>query len=254
MRDIFDSIKIADVLNSKLIGENKKIEDITLNSKEQLNKTTCFFAIRGEKYDGNNFISEAVKNGAGLIVTNVKPNIEVPYILVDDTKIALGILGKHNKGGTKIVGITGSAGKTTTKEMIKALLSQKYNVYATRLNENNEIGVAKTLLRIKNHDFCIVEMGMRGLGEIRYLSSIAEPDISVITNAGTAHLERLGTKEEAEALYRELGVHFRSLSPWQVYVITSHPAFEKFYGKKADKIRKLYNGMLPCYLYQFFKN
>ncbi|MBO7196034.1 MAG: class I SAM-dependent RNA methyltransferase [Clostridia bacterium] len=66
--------------------------------------------------------------------------------------------------------------------------------------------------------------------------------------------ERLGTIKEAEQLYKEIGVHFRSLSPWQVYVITSHPAFERFYGRKADKVRKLYNGMLPCYLYQFFKN
>ena len=66
--------------------------------------------------------------------------------------------------------------------------------------------------------------------------------------------ERLGTIKEAEALYKEIGVHFRSLSPWQVYIITSHPAFERFYGKKADKVRKLYNGMLPCYLYQYFKN
>ena len=66
--------------------------------------------------------------------------------------------------------------------------------------------------------------------------------------------ERLGTLREAEALYKEIGVHFRSLAPWQVYIITSHPAFERFYGKKADKVRKLYNGMLPCYLYQYFKN
>lgn len=66
--------------------------------------------------------------------------------------------------------------------------------------------------------------------------------------------ERLGTQREVEVLYREIGVHFRSLSPWQVYIITSHPSFEKFYGKKADKIRKLYNGMLPCFLYQYFKN
>ncbi len=66
--------------------------------------------------------------------------------------------------------------------------------------------------------------------------------------------ERLGTLREVEALYREIGEHFRSLSPWQVYIITSHPAFERFYGKKADKVRKLYNGMLPCYLYQYFKN
>lgn len=66
--------------------------------------------------------------------------------------------------------------------------------------------------------------------------------------------ERLGTMGEVEQLYKEIGVRFRSLAPWQVYVITSHPAFERFYGKKADKVRKLYNGMIPCYLYQYFKN
>ncbi|MBQ8322074.1 MAG: class I SAM-dependent RNA methyltransferase [Clostridia bacterium] len=75
---------------------------------------------------------------------------------------------------------------------------------------------------------------------------------TVVTNP--PYGERLGTKREAEALYREIGEHFRSLSPWQVYVITSHPAFERYYGKKADKVRKLYNGMLTCYLYQYFKN
>ena len=75
---------------------------------------------------------------------------------------------------------------------------------------------------------------------------------TIVTNP--PYGERLGTVGEAERLYRELGEHFRSLSPWQVYVITSHPSFEKFYGKRADKVRKLYNGMIPCYLYQFFKN
>lgn len=75
---------------------------------------------------------------------------------------------------------------------------------------------------------------------------------TIVTNP--PYGERLGTLAEVEKLYREIGEHFRSLSPWQVYIITSHPSFERFYGKKADKIRKLYNGMIPCYLYQFFKN
>ena len=75
---------------------------------------------------------------------------------------------------------------------------------------------------------------------------------TIVTNP--PYGERMGTERQVEALYRELGEHFRSLSPWQVYVITSHPSFERFYGKRADKVRKLYNGMLPCYLYQYFKN
>ena len=75
---------------------------------------------------------------------------------------------------------------------------------------------------------------------------------TIVTNP--PYGERMGSERQVEALYREIGEHFRSLSPWQVYIITSHPAFERFYGKKADKVRKLYNGMLPCYLYQYFKN
>ena len=75
---------------------------------------------------------------------------------------------------------------------------------------------------------------------------------TIVTNP--PYGERMGSERQVEQLYREIGEHFRSLSPWQAYIITSHPAFEKFYGKKADKVRKLYNGMLPCYLYQYFKN
>ena len=75
---------------------------------------------------------------------------------------------------------------------------------------------------------------------------------TIVTNP--PYGERLGTRREAEELYRRIGEHFRSLSPWQAYIITSHPSFEKFYGMRADKVRKLYNGMLPCYLYQYFKN
>ena len=75
---------------------------------------------------------------------------------------------------------------------------------------------------------------------------------TIVTNP--PYGERIGTAEEVERLYRDIGVHFRSLSPWQVYVITSHDGFERLYGKRADKVKKLYNGMIPCYLYQFFKN
>jgi putative N6-adenine-specific DNA methylase len=75
---------------------------------------------------------------------------------------------------------------------------------------------------------------------------------TIVTNP--PYGERIGTVSEVERLYRDIGVHFRSLAPWQVYVITSHDGFERLYGKKADKVKKLYNGMIPCYLYQFFKN
>lgn len=100
---------------------------------------------------------------------------------------------------------------------------------------------------------------LAGVGDIVRVSRQDARKISADGRRGTIvcnppYGERLGTLKEVEQLYREIGVHFRSLSPWQVYIITSHPAFERFYGKRADKVRKLYNGMLPCYLYQYFKN
>lgn len=98
-------------------------------------------------------------------------------------------------------------------------------------------GVADTVKVFRADARKISSEGMRG---------------TIVTNP--PYGERLGTQREAESLYREIGEHFRSLSPWQVYIITSHPSFERFYGKRADKVRKLYNGMLPCYLYQYFKN
>jgi len=110
---------------------------------------------------------------------------------------------------------------------------------AVALAEHNArlAGVSDTVRVFRADARSIGEAGRRG---------------TIVTNP--PYGERLGTLKEAEALYREIGTHFRSLAPWQVYVITSHPSFERFYGKRADKVRKLYNGMLPCYLYQYFKN
>lgn len=222
MNIILDSLTIANALKSKLVGKNSKISRVMLNSKDAGEKNACFFAIKGNNYDGNDFIDEAIQNGARLIVTDKVPKRNAPYILVDDTKIALGILSSLNKGKTKIIAITGSTGKTTTKEMLKSVLSQKHTVVASKFNENNEIGVAKTLLSIKNHDFCILEMGMRGLGEIRHLARISEPSISVITNCGSAHLERLKTTENIFKAKTEILEYTKDFA-----IIPSEPRFKK---------------------------
>lgn len=191
---VYSSLEIANALGVPLHGENAIIDGITIDSREK-GAQSCFFAIKGEKYDGANFINQAVSNGARLIVTDRKISLPVSVIYVNDTKIALGKLGKYHKGNTKIIGVTGSVGKTTVKNMIKCVLAKKYNVLATYLNHNNEIGVPLTLLSLLDEEYCIVEMGMRQAGEIRYLSSLCEPVISVITNCESAHIERLGSKE-----------------------------------------------------------
>ena len=116
----------------------------------------------------------------------------------------------------------------------------------------SDISPEAVALAKKNAALCGVENNIKIFEYDARKISAPERRGTIVTNP--PYGERLGTIKEAERLYREIGEHFRSLSPWQVYVITSHPSFERFYGKKVDKVRKLYNGMLPCYLYQYFKN
>ena len=187
--------KIAEMLSCGVNFDDFIIDKITLNSKELEINNSCFFAIKGKKFDGHSYVEEAVKNGAKLVVAQNKIKTRVPVIYVENTVKALGKLASIHKGKTKIIGVTGSVGKTTVKNMIFTLLKEKYKIIATEENYNNEIGVPLTLLRIKDEDFCVVEMGMRNLGEIDYLASITMPETAVITNAYTSHLERLKTKE-----------------------------------------------------------
>lgn len=158
-----------------------------------------FLALRGEKFDGHDFVAQAIEQGAiAAIVDEQFQATELPLLIVSDTLQAYQAIGHWWRQQFKIpvIAITGSVGKTTTKELIAAVLSQYGKVHKTQANYNNEIGVPKTLLEINsNHDFAVVEMGMRAQGEISLLSQIASPDISVITNVGTAHIGRLGSRE-----------------------------------------------------------
>ena len=157
-----------------------------------------FFATRGEKVDGHSFIPQVAEKGAALIICEEAPTVDIPYILVEDTFIALKQIAAFYREQLDIpvVGITGSVGKTSTKEMIAAALSTKFNVLKTQGNFNNEIGLPLTILRIrKEHQVAVVEMGISDFGEMQRLSSIAKPDICVITNIGQCHLENLGDRD-----------------------------------------------------------
>lgn len=190
---ILKASEIARIINGELYGEDVEINKISIDSRENLDKNTCFWGIKGKKFDGNEFTLEAENKKAGLIVSN-KRTIEGSHIYVRDTRIALELLAKSRIKNTKIVALTGSVGKTTVKNMIISVLSQKYITCGTQGNQNNEIGVLLTLLKIKNEDFCVVEMGMRNRGEIDYLASVAKPETVIITNALTSHIERLKSK------------------------------------------------------------
>lgn len=158
-----------------------------------------FLALRGDKFDGHDFVQSAIAQGAIAAIVDSQFNTsDAPVIVVSDTLAAYQAIGHWWRTQFKIpvIAITGSVGKTTTKELIAAVLSKYGRVHKTQANYNNEIGVPKTLLEFnEDHDFAVVEMGMRALGEIALLSQIASPDISVITNVGTAHIGILGSRE-----------------------------------------------------------
>ena len=171
--------------------------------------------IKGERFDGHDFIKMVVKRGAAAILIDKKNlkkigNVNIPIITVEDTVKALGDVAKiwRSKLKTKIIGITGSAGKTTTKEMLATLLSEKFNVNKTFGNNNNHIGVPLTILSTnEKHDVLVAELGTNHFGEIAYTAAIASPDLALITNIGDSHLEflknRKGVFKEKSALLNE---------------------------------------------------
>lgn len=162
---------------------------------------SMFFALKGESFDGNKFAASALEKGCSVAVVDdaeCVPASDERYILVDDVLKTFQQLALHHRRalGTRIVGITGTNGKTTTKELTAAVLSEKYNVLYTQGNFNNSIGVPKTLLRLTaEHDMAVIEMGASHPGDIKELVDIVEPDCGLITNVGRAHLQGFGSFE-----------------------------------------------------------
>ena len=172
-----------------------------------------FFALHGANFDGNMFVKQALENGASLAVID-NPTYALPEgtLLVPNTLLALQDLARawRRELGLPIIGITGTNGKTTTKELLATVLSTKYHLHYTQGNLNNQIGVPLTLLQItRAHEFAIVEMGASHPGDIKELVDIAEPNFGLITNVGRAHLEGFGSFEGVQQTKKELYDYLR---------------------------------------------
>ncbi len=184
---------------------------VSIDSRK-IKKGSIFFAISGNKFDGHKFVNETLKNFPAAVVINENRlkdfnTLDIPFVTVPDTSKAFGDLAKiwRNKLPAKVISITGSNGKTTTKEMVSVVLSKKYKVNKSLANNNNHIGVPLTIFSANSkHDFVVVEHGTNHFGEIGYTAEIAQPDIALITNIGNSHLEFLKNKQgvlkEKEAL------------------------------------------------------
>lgn len=195
--DIKNAVKGTLYNNSN--EHNNNIKGISIDSRT-LSKGDLYIPIKGENYDGHDFIKHAIKNGALACFTENEDNIRdnKNIILVNNTLTALHDLALYyrKKFNIPFVAITGSSGKTTTKDMIASVLEQKYNVLKTQGNFNNEIGLPLTLFQLENHhEIAIIEMGMSNLGEIKRLVNMVLPEIAIITNVGLTHIENLGSQE-----------------------------------------------------------
>lgn len=190
--------QIAEFCNGKVIGASKKkVTSIVIDSRKA-GENSMFVAIKGERVDGHKFVEATFEQGAVCALVEQKPEIEGTYIVVESTLQAIKDIaeGYRKTLKAKVIGITGSVGKTSTKEMVASILGQKYKVTKTLGNFNNEIGLPLTVFRIQeDDDIAILEMGISDFGEMSRLTKIARPDICMITNIGQCHLENLGDRD-----------------------------------------------------------
>lgn len=174
-----------------------------------------FLALVGERFDGHQYIPQAISDGVAAVlgssqILGVERTAEVPILTVPDTLIALGDLARFHRRrfAIPVVGITGSYGKTTTRALTAAALGAGFQTHTSKGNFNNEIGLPLTLLQLEaGHEAAVVEMGMRGLGQIEYLAKIAEPTVGIVTNVGPQHIELLGSVENIAQAKGELIQH-----------------------------------------------
>jgi len=197
--------EVVKAVNGEIIVQNN---DGTFNKistdTRKIERGNLFFALKGENFNGNSYAVSAIEKGASVVIVDEikfdseKLNGKGTVIKVKDTRTALGDLAAYyrTKLGIKVVSITGSTGKTSTKDLIAAFLSGKYRVFKTQGNFNNEIGLPLMIFELsKDYDIAVLEMGTSNFGEIHRLASIAKPDIAAITNVGVAHIEYLKTRE-----------------------------------------------------------
>lgn len=213
------------------------------NDTRTIEKDNLYIAIKGEKFDGHNFCEAAVEKGALAVVVNSASKVPdgAVGIVVKDTVKALGDLAEHYrfKIGAKVIAVTGSVGKTTTRNLIVAALEPSFKVHSTKGNLNNEIGLPNTILSAPmDTGVLVLEMGMRGKGQIDYLTGIAHPDIAVITNVGYSHIGILGSRENIRAAKAEI---INGLTDHGILIVNGDDDFLLGY---ARNIIPLNNGLL----------
>ncbi|WP_138268475.1 UDP-N-acetylmuramoyl-tripeptide--D-alanyl-D-alanine ligase [Anaerofustis stercorihominis] len=236
-----DILKLEKMLGGKIIkeGNNKIITDVVIDSR-LAKEGSVFFALPGTAFDGHDFVKKAVENKACCcVVTKLVNDADCYQIKVEDTLKALYDMAKSYKSEFTIpfIALTGSAGKTTTKDMVSSVLSSKYNTMKTIGNYNSTTGAPLTLFNLnKEHEIAVVEMGMNHKGEIEKISSLVEPDFGIITNVGVTHIENLGSKENIFKAKMEIT---KGLKKGGTLVVNADNEFFKDYKNNEFNIVKI---------------
>jgi UDP-N-acetylmuramoyl-tripeptide--D-alanyl-D-alanine ligase len=218
----------AEALSAEQMGQDVVFAGVSTDTRT-LNKDDLFIALKGPNFNGQHFVAKAKDAGAIAAILEHKPDVDLPYIEVDDTHDALGKLAGYwrQQFDIPVIGITGSNGKTTVKEMISSIMSQHAQGMATLGNLNNDIGAPLTLLRMRKKDrYAVIEMGMNHAGEIDYLTRLAKPTVALITNAAIAHLAGLGS---LEAIAHAKGEIFSGLSEDGVAIINADDEYAEYW-------------------------
>ncbi len=229
--------QICTAVDGRLNGENCRISRVCTDSREIL-AGDLFVALSGENFDGNCFVSVAKEKGAAAVVVGRESGVQ-PEIIVNDTRRALGQIAALNRRQfhRPLLALTGSSGKTSTKEMLASILSQCGTTFATQGNFNNEIGVPHSLLAINaEHQFAVIEMGAAKKGDIAYLCEFAQPDVAILTNAQPAHIAGFGSLDGVASTKGEI---FSALSENGIAVINADDPYCSTWLEMASHCRRL---------------
>ena len=233
--------KIVEITNGKLINGdiNQEIENFSKDTRT-LKKGDIYVGIKGEKFDGNQYYKEALKKGAIACILDIndkekKLEEHKNIILVEDTIKALQRLAAYKRSlyDIPVIAVTGSVGKTSTKDMVASVVAQKYKVLKTEGNNNNHIGLPLTLLKLKDHTAVVIEMGMNHFGEISLLTNIAKPTACVLTNIGTSHIGNLGSRENILKAKLEI---LEGMSKKKIVINNDNDLLHKWYLENKEKI------------------
>ncbi len=233
---------VSEVLQAPLSGSDARFTGVSIDTRE-LAKGDLFVALKGPNFDGHNFLAEAISGGAMAAMLSRAIDTSLPYVRVDDTRTSLGRLAAfwRSQFDIPVIGITGSNGKTSVKEMVATILKESAPACVTHGNRNNDIGVPLTLLRLrKDHRFAVIEMGMNHRGEIEYLTGLTRPTVALITNAQEAHLAGVGTVADVA---QEKSTIFSGLASDGIAVINADDPFYELWKGRAAPRRTLSFGL-----------